>query len=81
VDEPRTRVYKVVVEPDEDGMFIATVPSVPGVVEQGETVEEAFKRIREALAFHLTCMTEEGEEIPPSDTPDPRQVRDLELAI
>ncbi len=36
------RHYKVVIEPDEDGVFIATVPSVPGVAEQGESVDEAF---------------------------------------
>lgn len=58
-----TRYYKVVIEPDEDGVFIATVPAVPGVVEQGETTEEAFERVRESLTFFLNCKAEDGEEI------------------
>lgn len=75
------RRYKVIIEPDEDGVFVATVPSLPGVVEQGETPDEAFERIREALAFTLDSMNEEGEQIPPSDTPGGREIRNVELAV
>jgi predicted RNase H-like HicB family nuclease len=53
---------------------------LPGVVEQGETTEEAFERVREALTFTLDCMVEEGEEIPPSDA-DMSEVRGVELAV
>lgn len=74
------RRFQVVIEPDEDGVFVATAPSVPGVVEQGESVEEALERFKEALAFHLESMEMEGEEIPPSDAPE-REVRNVELAI
>lgn len=74
------RRYTVVIEPDEDGVYIATVPSVPGVVEQGEHVEEAVERLKEALAFHLESMEMEGDVLPPSDTPE-REVRNIELAV
>jgi len=74
------RRYTVVIEPDEDGVYIATVPSVPGVVEQGEHVEEAVERLKEALAFHLESMEMEGDELPPSDTPE-LEVRNIELAV
>ncbi len=74
------RRYTVVIEPDEDGVYIATVPSVPGVVEQGEHVEEAVERLKEALAFHLESMEMEGDELPPSDTPE-REVRNIEIAV
>ncbi len=74
------RRFQVVIEPDEDGVFIATAPSVRGVAEQGDTVEEALGNFKEALAFHLECMVMEGEEIPPSDAPE-REVRNVELAI
>lgn len=58
--------YTVLIHPDhEAGGFYATVPAVPGVVDQGETVEEALGNVREALAFTLECMKEDGEEIPP----------------
>ncbi len=75
-----TRRFQVVIEPDEDGAFIATAPSVPGVAEQGESVEEALENFKEALAFHLECMEMEGEEIPPSDAPE-REVRNVELVV
>jgi predicted RNase H-like HicB family nuclease len=83
IGEPRmesVRRYTVIVEPDEDGVYIATVPSVPGVVEQGESAQEAVDRLKEALAFHLESMEMEGEEIPPSDAPE-RKVRNVELAV
>ena len=75
-----TRRYTVIVEPGEDGVYIATAPSVPGVVEQGESVEEAVGRFKEALAFHLESLELEGQEIPPSDAPE-REVRNIEPVI
>lgn len=78
--ERMSRVYKVVVEPDKDGGYVASAPSVPGVYEQGETADEAFERMHEAMTFHLDCMLEEGEEIPPSDASG-RLERDIELAL
>ncbi len=73
------RRYSVVIEPDEDGVYIATVPSVPGVAEQGGTLDEAVENIKEALLFHLECMEEDGEALPPSDTK--REVRNVEIAV
>lgn len=59
--------YTVSIERDEDGVFVATVPVLPGVVEQGDTEDEAVERIGAALEFTITDMMESGEEIPPSD--------------
>ena len=75
-----TRRFIVEIEPDEDGVFIATVPALPGVVEQGETPEEAHERVADAVVFTLSSMIEQGEEIPPNDPPT-REVRHLELAV
>ena len=76
------RRYKVVIERDEDGVYIATAPAIPGVVEQGDTVDEAFENIGAALRFTLDSMSEEGEELPPSDAPaSSREVRNIELVI
>lgn len=51
----------------EDGGFVATLPSLPGVVGQGETEDEALEDIREALEFTLESMREAGEELPEGD--------------
>lgn len=43
--------YRVVLERDESGTWIATVPSVPGCHTYGRSLVEARRRIREALAL------------------------------
>ncbi len=43
------RRYSVSFETDEDGVYIATVPSLPGVVEQGDTKEETVERLQKSV--------------------------------
>jgi antitoxin HicB len=74
------RYYRVIIEPDEDGVYIATVPTMPGVVDQGDTPEEAYERVKESLHFALDNMIEDNEEIPPSDA-EHREIRGIELAV
>lgn len=63
-----TRRFAVAIRPDlEDGGFVATLPSLPGVVGQGETEDEALEDIKEALAFTLESMEYRGEELPEGD--------------
>ena len=59
--------YGVVLEDGEDGWVIARVPSLPGVVTQGRTREEALANAREAIELTLEDMKERGEAIPPAD--------------
>lgn len=73
--------YRVIIEPDEDGVFIATAPALPGVVEHGDTADEAFENMREAMRFTLDSMIEEGETLPESDVSVLSETRSLELAI
>ncbi len=40
--------YRVLIDQDEDGMFVAEVPSLPGCISQGKTREEAVMNIKEA---------------------------------
>lgn len=78
--QEKERRYLVFVDTDEDGVYIATAPAFPGVVEQGDTEEEAVGRMVEAITFTMNAMEEAGEEIPPSD-PKTRTVREVELAV
>jgi predicted RNase H-like HicB family nuclease len=55
-------------EPEEGG-YSVTVPTLPGLVTQGETLDEALANAREAIAFHLECLESEGQEIPTEDRP------------
>lgn len=51
---------KVVLEKDEDGYYIATVPALPGCISQGKTEKQALKNIREAIELHVRSLAEDG---------------------
>ena len=55
--------YAIVIEKAE-GNYSAYVPDLPGCVATGATVAEAESEIREAIAFHLDGMREDGVAIP-----------------
>lgn len=44
---------KVVLEPSEEGGYTVYVPSLPGCISEGETVEESLHNIQEAIALYL----------------------------
>ena len=62
--------YRVLIEQDEDGIFVAEVPSLPGCVSQGETREEATANIKEAIELYLESLQAHDEPIPPPITED-----------
>jgi predicted RNase H-like HicB family nuclease len=62
----RAMKYRVLIEQDEDGFFVAEVPALPGCISQGETRDEALANIREAIAGYLESLKEHQEPIPPS---------------
>ena len=41
--------YRILIEQDEDGMFVAEVPSLPGCISQGSTRGEVLLNIKEAM--------------------------------
>jgi predicted RNase H-like HicB family nuclease len=45
--------FKVILEPSEEGGYTVYVPSLPGCISEGETVEEAVENIREAIELYL----------------------------
>jgi predicted RNase H-like HicB family nuclease len=55
--------YRVIIEQDEDGMYIAECPSLPGCISQGRTCEEALKNIKEAIEGYLESLEKHNEPI------------------
>jgi len=53
--------YRVYLEQDEDGVFVATCPALPGCVSQGNTRTEATENIREAIEGYLKSLRKHGE--------------------
>jgi predicted RNase H-like HicB family nuclease len=60
--------YRVFIEQDEDGVYVAEVPALPGCISQGQTREEAVDNVREAIAAYLESLEAHGDPIPPPIT-------------
>ena len=60
--------YRVLIEQDEDGVYVAEVPALPGCISQGQTREEAVENVREAIAAYLESLEAHGDPIPPPIT-------------
>lgn len=58
--------YRVTIEQDEDGVFIAMCPALPGCISQGDTRTEALENIKDAIEGYLISLEKHGEAIPPS---------------
>jgi antitoxin HicB len=57
--------YRVIIEPDEDGVYVVEVPSLPGCISQGRTRAEAIENIKEAITAYLESLDAHGEPVPP----------------
>lgn len=56
--------FTVVVERDEDGLYVASVPLLQGCYTQGQTHEEALENINDAIKLHIEARRALGESIP-----------------
>jgi predicted RNase H-like HicB family nuclease len=56
--------YTVLLEPEEDGGFVVSVPALPGCISQGDTREEALANIREAISLYVEDCREAGDPVP-----------------
>lgn len=56
--------FTVVIERDEDGMYVASVPALQGCYTQGTTYEEALENVKDAIRVHLEARKELGEPVP-----------------
>jgi len=59
--------YTVIIHLAEEGGYWAEVPILPGCFSQGETIEETFKNIEDAIKCHIEALKEDGQEIPVED--------------
>jgi len=59
--------YTVILQKEEDGGYVATVPVLPGCVSQGDTRDEALKNIEEAIEVYVEDVRAAGENVPIED--------------
>ena len=51
------RHFNVIIERDEDGLYVGSVPQIPGCHTQGRSLDELVERMREAIEL---CLEVEG---------------------
>jgi predicted RNase H-like HicB family nuclease len=56
--------YTVILQREEDGGYVATVPALPGCVSQGDTREDVLKNIEEAIELYVEDIQAAGEPVP-----------------
>ena len=57
----KVRNFTVLIEQDEDGIYVAKVPDIRGCYTQGKTVQQVMERIKEAIQV---CLESEKEQHP-----------------
>lgn len=50
---PKDLQFKILIEQDEDGIYVASVPELPGCYTQAKTLEQVRERIKEAIKLVL----------------------------
>jgi predicted RNase H-like HicB family nuclease len=61
---------QVILIPDlEDGGYTVEVPSLPGCISEGDTVEEALANIKDAIEGYIAALEADGLPVPDEDTP------------
>ena len=59
-----TRTFRILLRKEPEGVYTAMVPSLPGCVTWGDTIEKALEMIEEAIIGYIQVLKEEGEPIP-----------------
>ena len=52
--------FRVLIEQDEDGIFVAEVPALPGCISQGSTRKEALENAQEAMELYIESLEAHG---------------------
>lgn len=58
--------FRIIIEQDEDDMFVVECPSLPGCISQGKTRKEALENIKDAIQGYIESLKKHNEAIPPS---------------
>lgn len=57
--------FVVLIEKDEDGIHIGTVPELKGCYSYGNTLDRLMENIREAILAHFELLKSKNESLPP----------------
>ena len=69
--------YTVFFEPAEDGGFVVTCPALPGLVTEGDTMEEARAMAQDAIRAYIESLRKDSLPVPSDKPPLKEQIRVL----
>ena len=62
--------YTIILHPDqEEGGYTVTVPTLPGCITQGETMDDAIAMAKDAIRLHIKFLLADGQPVPQEDEP------------
>lgn len=56
--------FKILLRKEPEGGYTVTVPSLPGCITFGETVDEAIEMSKEAIELYVDTLKSQGEDVP-----------------
>jgi len=56
--------FRVIIERDEDGIYVGKVPDLPGCATEGKTKKELKKNIKEAIQAYMESLKKHGDPVP-----------------
>jgi antitoxin HicB len=59
-----TRTYRILLTKEPEGGFTASVPTLPGCITFGKSVDEAIEMVREAISLYIESLQAHGEPVP-----------------
>ena len=59
--------YRILLRKEPEGGYTVIVPTLPGCVTYGETIDEAIEMAKEAIELYIESLRAHGEEIPTED--------------
>ena len=67
--------FTILIEPNEPDGYLVTCPALPGLVTEGDTLDEAYTMAQDAIQAYLESLVENGEPIPHDKISMPVRVR------
>ena len=65
--ESKVLSYRILLRKEPEGGYTVTVPTLPGCITFGETIDEALVMAREAIELYLESLRAHGDDIPSED--------------
>lgn len=67
--------FTILIEPNDPDGYLVTCPALPGLVTQGDTLDEAYEMAQDAIQVYLESLIEDGQPIPCDKITMPVRVR------